>query len=41
MSLDVYGHVLLDDGELDYTELLTDERAVRTPVRTPAEKRGY
>lgn len=38
-SLDVYGHVLIDDEELDYGELLGRDRAVLSPVlSSEAEK---
>ena len=32
MSLDVYGHVLPDETELDYAELVGDARTVLSPV---------
>ena len=38
MSLDVYGHVLVDDAELDYADLLGRERAVLSSVLSTAEE---
>jgi integrase len=40
MSLDVYGHVLIDDGELDYAELLDPARTVLSSVLSWAEKKA-
>lgn len=40
MSLDVYGHVLPDETELDYAELLGDARGVLSPALSSSDEIG-
>jgi len=40
MSLDVYGHVLPDETELDYAELVGDARTVLSPVLSSSDGIG-
>ena len=40
MSRDVYGHVLPDETELDYAELVGDARTVLSPVLSSSDGIG-